>query len=379
MIYLDHNATTALHPEVLKMMMPYLEAQYGNPTANHRFGRKARSAIEDAREQVALSVNAHPSQVIFTASGSEANNMIIQGIAKSSPNTHFGYSSIEHPCISRPIESLKSRGYSATKIPVNAAGEIQIKNLSAAELKKINFISCMAVNNETGVIQNLTEIVATAKDHNIQVHSDAVQALGKINVNFEDLGLDAMTISSHKIYGPQGIAALVMNKKIDLYPLIEGGGQERGLRSGTENLAAIVGFGKACERAHNNLVTYNDALKKIQLFLESELKKMGAIIFSDKVKRVANTTFFSIKGIDGVTLLTALDRLGYAIASGSACSSNNNEPSHVLLAMNIDEETAMSALRISLGIDTTLQNIKDFVAALKKETERLKQLTAMAA
>ena len=237
----------------------------------------------------------------------------------------------------------------------------------------------MAVNNETGVIQNLTEIVATAKNHNIQVHSDAVQALGKINVNFEDLGLDAMTISSHKIYGPQGIAALVMNKKIDLYPLIEGGGQERGLRSGTENLAAIVGFGKACERAHNNLVTYNDALKKIQIFLESELKKMGAIIFSEKVKRVANTTFFSIKGIDGVTLLTALDRLGYAVASGSACSSNNNEPSHVLLAMNIDEETAISALRISLGIDTTLQNIKDFVAALKKEIERLKQLTAMAA
>ena len=379
MIYLDHNATTAVHPEVLKTMMPFLEAQYGNPTANHRFGRKARTAIEEAREQVALSVNAHPSQVIFTASGSEANNMIVHGVANSYPDTHFACSVIEHPCVSKPVESLKAKGMAMTKIPVNNQGEIQISDLSKADLNKISFLSCMTVNNETGVIQDLPKIVDVANEHNIQVHSDAVQALGKTRLDFDALGLAAMTISSHKIYGPQGVAALIVNRKIDLQPLVLGGGQESGLRSGTENLAAIVGFGKACERARENVVLFNESLSQLQVYLEGELRKIGATIFGEKANRVANTTFFSIKGIDGVTLLTALDRVGFAVASGSACSSNNNEPSHVLLAMNVDEETALSALRVSLGLTTSLDDIKNFIGALKKEVERLKQLTAMAA
>jgi len=246
-------------------------------------------------------------------------------------------------------------------------------------IDQINLLTCMMVNNETGVIQDMSKIVDFAHKNNMLVHSDAVQALGKLDVDFEQLGLDAMTISSHKIYGPQGVAALIINKKIDLNPLIYGGGQEKGLRSGTENLAAIVGFGKACEQSQDTQVHINTKIKPMQKFLEGELEKMGATIFAKNSQRVANTTFFAINGIDGVTLLTAMDKQGFAMASGSACSSNNNEPSHVLRAMGVEEDLAQAAIRISLGLHNTMDEIKELVMALKKEVERLKQLTAMAA
>ena len=188
-----------------------------------------------------------------------------------------------------------------------------------------------------------------------------------------------MTISSHKIYGPQGIAALILNKKIDLMPFMKGGGQEKGLRSGTENLAGIVGFGKACERVAKNIVTFNETIKPMQAVLEKKLSKMGAVIFGTRSERIANTTFFSFPKLDGVTLLTALDKKGFSVASGSACSSNNNEPSHVLLAMGVDMELAQGAIRVSLGVDSNPTQVEEFIAALKTEVDRLKQLTAMAA
>ena len=378
MIYLDHNATTAIHPEVLDEMIPFYQSQYGNPASNHRFGRKALTAIEEAREKVANAVNAHPSQVIFTASGTESNNTIIQGIADSYPDTHFGYSAIEHPCVSQPIISLAKKGFSSTAISVSQDGLVNLNDLE--KCKEIpNFISIMMVNNETGVIQNMPFIIDWAKKRKVLVHTDAVQALGKVPVDFEELGVDAMTISSHKIYGPQGIAALILNKKIDLMPFMKGGGQEKGLRSGTENLAGIVGFGKACERVAKNIVTFNETIKPMQDVLEKKLSKMGAVIFGTRSERIANTTFFSFPKLDGVTLLTALDKKGFSVASGSACSSNNNEPSHVLLAMGVDMELAQGAIRVSLGVDSNPTQVEEFIAALKTEVDRLKQLTAMAA
>ena len=379
MIYFDHNATTSTHPEVLDAMMPFLNSQQGNPSSNHRFGRHAHTAIEEAREKVANSVNAHPSQVIFTSSGTESNNTIIHGISRTYPDSHFSYSAIEHPCISEPIKSIESMGFKNTKIPVNKKGLLNLQALSNEEQKNITFISVMMANNETGVLQDMPKIIKWAKSHNIQIHTDAVQAIGKINVDFEELEIDAMTISSHKIYGPQGAAALILNKKIDLYPYLMGGGQEKGLRSGTENIAAIVGFGKACERIQKNIVIINDKIKKYRDYLESELKNLGAVIFAEQTERLANTTFFAFNNIDGSTLLTALDRKGYAIASGSACSSNNTKASHVLLAMGIEPDLAQGALRISLGIETKQEEIKSFLEVLKKEINRLKQLTAMAA
>ena len=377
MIYFDHNATTSIHPEVLEAMLPFLTSQQGNPSSNHSFGRHVHTAIEEAREKVANSVNAHPSQVIFTSSGTESNNTIIHGISRSYPDSHFGFSAIEHPCISEPIKSIEPMGFKNTQIPVDNKCLLNISALNNEEQKNITFLSVMMANNETGVIQDMPTITKWAKSHNIQIHTDAVQAIGKINVDFEELEVDAMTISSHKIYGPQGAAALILNKKIDLHPHLMGGGQEKGLRSGTENIAAIVGFGKACERVQKNIVIINDEVKKCHVYLEKELKNLGAVIFAEQTERLANTTFFAFNNIDGSTLLTALGRKGYAIASGSACSSNSSEASHVLLAMGIESELAQGALRVSLGIETKKDEIKSFLEALKIEVNRLKQLTAM--
>ena len=379
MIYFDHNATTAMHPEVLQEMMPFLSEQQGNPTSNHKFGRRAQTAIEESREKVAFSVNAHPSQVIFTASGTESNNTIINGIAQSYPETHFAYSAIEHPCISEPIKSLSRKGFMATKILVNKQGLLDLENVKIDIKNRISFLSVMMANNETGVIQDLPKIIKWAKLKKMMVHTDAVQALGKIPVDFEMLEVDAMTISSHKIYGPQGVAALILNKKIDMSPFIIGGGQEKGLRSGTENIAAIIGFGKACERTKENMVIIDRDIKPLQVILIKELKKMGAIIFGEDSKRLNNTIFFAFNRIDGATLLTALDRKGFALASGSACSSNNNEPSHVLIEMGVNKEIAQGAIRISLGINSKKTDVETFLVALKSELERLKQLTAIAA
>lgn len=379
MIYFDHNATTAMHPEVLQEMMPFLSEQQGNPTSNHKFGRRAQTAIEEAREKVAFSVNAHPSQVIFTASGTESNNTIINGIAQSYPETHFAYSAIEHPCISEPIKSLSRKGFMATKILVNKQGLLDLEDVKIDIKNPISFLSVMMANNETGVIQDLPKIIKWAKLKKMMVHTDAVQALGKIPVDFEMLGVDAITISSHKIYGPQGVAALILNKKIDMSPFIIGGGQEKGLRSGTENIAAIIGFGKACERTKENMVIIDRDIKPLQAILIKELKKMGAIIFGEDSKRLNNTIFFAFNRIDGATLLTALDRKGFALASGSACSSNNNEPSHVLIEMGVNQEIAQGAIRISLGINSKKTDVETFLVALKSELERLKQLTAIAA
>jgi len=378
-IYFDNNATTAIHPEVLEEMMPFFAEQHGNPTSNHRFGRRAHTAIEEAREKVAYAVNAHPSQIIFTASGTESNNTIIHGVADGYPESIFGYSAIEHPCVSKPVEALRKRGFASIEIPVDQNGLVNIELLSDIPSNQPTFISVMMANNETGVIQNMPEIVQWAKKNKAIVHTDAVQALGKITVDFEVLDVDALTISSHKAYGPQGVAALVVNNKIDVVPFIKGGGQERGLRSGTENLAGIIGFGKACERAAANTVLFDKTIRPLQSYLEQHLVQMGAVIFGDQAKRLPNTSFFAFPRLDGVTLLTALDKKGFAVASGSACSSNSNEPSHVLLAMGIDKELAQGAIRVSMGVETTLEQVKSFITSLKIEIERLKQLAAMAA
>jgi len=379
MIYFDNNATTALHPEVLEEMLPFLTSQNGNPASNHTFGRKAQTAIEEAREKVASSVNAHPSQVIFTSSGTESNNTIINGIAKAYSDSHFGFSAIEHPCVSEPIKSLANQGFKFSEIPVDSNGIFNVSDISDETKESLTFLSVMMANNETGVIQNIPEIADWSRENKIQFHTDAVQALGKIKVDFEALNIDAMTISSHKIYGPQGIAGLILNKKLDLFPYMLGGGQEKGLRSGTENIAAIIGFGKACERSSQNTVIFSENIDNLRLILEKALVDLGAVIFCEKSHRLSNTTFFSFKNIDGSTLLTSLDRRGFAIASGSACSSSSTEPSHVLLSMGIDLDLAQGALRVSLGVESTKNEINDFIDTLKDEVNRLKQLTAVAA
>lgn len=378
-VYFDHNATTAIDKKVLSVMMPYLEMQQGNPTSQHSFGRHARTAIEEAREQVALAIHAHPSEVIFTSGGSEANNMIVHGAAIKNPQSTLVRSNIEHPCVARPMEALTHQGWQQNLLKVNHDGVVPTEAYQGISANNIGLVSVMLANNETGAIQEMANLSDFAKDKKALSHTDAVQAFGKIDVRFDELGIDAMTLSSHKIYGPQGVGALILNKRSDIEPLIYGGGQEKNLRSGTENIAAIVGFGKACELISESLEASSRVTRELQITLELHLKALGAVIFSEKVKRLSNTTFFAFKDIEGSTLLTALDKKGFAIASGSACSSVNKEPSHVLLAMGIDEDLARGALRISFGNQNTLNDVTSFIEALKKELQTLKQLTAIAA
>lgn len=359
--------------------MPYLEMQQGNPTSQHSFGRHARTAIEEAREQVALAIHAHPSEVIFTSGGTEANNMIVHGVALKNPQSTLVRSNIEHPCVARPMEALTHQGWQQDLLKVNHDGVVGDEAYKNVDGHNISLVSVMLANNETGAIQDMSNLSEFAKEKKAISHTDAVQAFGKMDVRFDELQIDAMTLSSHKIYGPQGVGALILNKRSDIEPLIYGGGQEKNLRSGTENIAAIVGFGKACELISESFKEISKRTHELQTTLELHLKALGAVIFSEKVKRLSNTTFFAFKDIEGSTLLTALDKKGFAIASGSACSSVNKEPSHVLLAMGIDEDLARGALRISFGNQNTLHDVETFIETIKKELQTLKQLTAIAA
>jgi cysteine desulfurase len=378
-IYFDHNATTALDHQVLEAMLPWMQNQSGNPTSRHIFGRAARDAIEYARNQVAVACGAYPSQVIFTASGTEANNFAIKGIAAARANHQILTSAIEHPCVSRPALAIQQLGCVSNQIAVNGNGEVDLSILEKQLATPTGLISAMLANNETGVLQDLVEITKIAHSAGAFVHTDAVQALGKVDVNFSDLNVHAMTVSSHKIHGPQGAAALILDKRVDIQPLLHGGGQEKGLRSGTENVAAIVGFGAACELATRNVKYFATHTQALRNQLEMGLKQLNVTIFGEQVARLPNTSFFAVDGIEGETLVMALDRKGFAVASGSACSSDSTEPSHVLLAMGVPADIARGAIRVSFGTENTSKQVNEFLAVLKNEILRLKQLTAIAA
>ena len=378
-VYLDHNSTTALKTEVLEAMLPFMVHQHGNATSQHSFGRTARTAVEHAREQVAAAVGAYANQIVFTASGTEANNFAVRGICSYLEPAQILTSTIEHPCVSRPALAMQSCGYKAHNIKVDSNCNINMAHLQKLLAAPTNLVSVMLANNETGVIQDITEIAEMARARKAFMHTDAVQALGKIPVDFFALNVHAMTISSHKIGGPLGAGALVLDKRIDIQPLLYGGGQERGLRSGTENVASIVGFGAACELAVSNLTAFDMHTENLRQHLEAGLGKLNAIIFGHHGLRLPNTSFFAFKNLDGETLVTALDKAGFAVASGSACSSDSGEPSHVLLAMGVEEDLAKGAVRVSFGMSNTLDQVQHFLKALEHEVARLRNLTAMAA
>jgi cysteine desulfurase len=378
-IYFDHNATTQLDSRVLDAMLPWLQQQTGNPTSRHGFGRSARDAIEHARTQVAQACGAYANQVIFTGSGTEANNFAIKGMAVSQPASQILTSAIEHPCVSRPALAMQTLGYTSQKIAVDNQGKVDLAQFKNQLKTPTGLVSVMLANNETGVVQNVADIAQLARASGALVHTDAVQALGKIELNFTDLNVHAMTVSSHKIHGPQGAAALILDKRVDIQPLLEGGGQERGLRSGTENVAAIVGFGMACELAANNVASYQAHTQALRDQFEQGLAALKVSIFGNQVARLSNTSFFAVNDIEGETLVMALDRQGYAVASGSACSSDSTEPSHVLLAMGIHADIARGAVRVSFSAKNTAQQVADFLAILNNEINKLKQMTAIAA
>jgi len=364
MIYLDHNATTPLDGRVLEAMLPFMGRFYGNPSALYRLGRVARTALDVSREQVAALVDAAPSEIVFTSGGTEANNLALSGFTPPSP---IAISSIEHPSVTEPALRLKAQGQKLSLIPVNAEGMVTQSALEETIAIKPTWASIMLANNETGVIQDIGQIAARLAGHGIYTHTDAVQGLGKIPLSFRNLGVKMMSLSSHKIYGPKGCGALVVDKNVKIKPLILGGGQERELRGGTENVAAIVGFGKASELAQAELADRTAHLLGLRQLLEDNLKSInGLVIFSEHSPRLPNTVQFGIDGFDGEMLLMQLDQKGIAVSSGSACASGGGHPSPVLTALNIDPALAKSALRISLGQTNTETDILKFIQILKK-------------
>jgi cysteine desulfurase len=377
-VYFDHNATTPLDEQVLAAMLPYLREQYGNASSRHEYGTLARRAVNQAREQVAALVGVEPVQVVFTSGGTEANNAFIKGAAGMHKPSQIAVSAIEHPCVAKPAQELVRTGWKLRKLAVGSDGRVDLADVRQALNEPTAIVSMMLANNETGVIQEVAAVAGMARAAGAWMHTDAVQALGKIEVDFAALNVHAMTLSAHKIYGPKGIGALVLDKRIELRPLISGGGHERGLRSGTENVPGIVGFGAACEVAARRLRDLAPRLADMRDQLESGLRDMGATIFGAAAPRIPNTSYFAFPGIEGETLVIELDKAGFAVASGAACSSANTEPSATLLAMGVAADTARGAVRFSLGKDNTTAQVAEFLRALDGVLARLKCLTAIA-
>lgn len=378
--YLDHNATTPVIPAALAAMLPYFSAQHGNASSRHEFGRAARRAVDEARQRVAHAVGAHPTEVVFTSGGSEANNLFIKGAAQRLKPGVIAVSAIEHPCVRKPAQSLSRQGWRVREVAVDAECRLASTDFSAALAERPALVSVMLANNETGALQDIASLAAEAATAGACFHTDAVQALGKISLDFRSLntaGVRAMTLSAHKLGGPKGAGALVVDKRVDLAPLIDGGGHERGLRSGTENVPAIVGFGIACEEAVMRLAESAIHLRSLRMQLEGGLAALGATIFAQGADRLPNTVYFSLPSIDGETLVGKLDRAGYAVASGAACSAANPEPSHVLLAMGVAPDIARGAVRVSLGATNTEAEIAGFLQALSAIHSQLKSMTAM--
>lgn len=364
MIYLDHNATTPMDERVLEAMLPYLGRFFGNPSSLHRLGRISRSAVEQAREQVALLVNARADDVFFTSGGTESNNTAIKGLAEVLPKGRMAIGATEHPAVSAPAERLRRRGWAVDVVAVDGQGRLDWRDHEFAE--DLRFASLMLANNETGVVQTIAPIAERLRSYGVILHCDAVQAVGKIAVDFAACGAHFLTLSSHKIYGPKGVGALVADRSLALPPLLDGGGQERELRGGTENVAGIVGFGRAAELARLELEARASHLLGLRERLESGLRNMGGVrLFSAEADRLPNTLQFGLAGIEGEALVMALDRRGIAVSSGSACASGAGEPSPVLLAMGIDPGVAKTAIRVSLGKDNTAADIDALLAALK--------------
>lgn len=377
-VYFDHNASTPLDPRVLEVMLPFLHEQCGNASSRHEFGTVARKAVDRARDQVAAIVGAQPAQVVFTSGGTEANNLFIRGMAAGMKPGQVAVSSIEHPCVTAPAQDLARQGWKLRKLKVNCDGRIDLNDVDAALAEKTALMSVMLANNETGVIQDVATVGERAKRAGAVMHTDAVQALGKIPVEFSALNVQALTLSAHKIYGPKGAGALVVDKRLDLRAVLTGGGQERGLRGGTENVPAIVGFGVACEIAAGRLKELGARLSGLRERLEQGLTGMGAVIFGNNAPRLPNTSYFAFRGIHGETLVIELDKSGYAVGSGAACSSTDNAPSGTLLAMGVEPELARGAVRFSLGADNSAEQVDGFLRALSGVLQRLRTMQAVA-
>ncbi len=375
-IYFDHSATTAVRREVLNEMIPYFNIQYGNPSSLYRIGRNAKRAIEEARENVAYAINCEPFEIYFTSCGSESDNLAIKGFAYANMNkgNHIITSRIEHSAVLNTCKTLEKKGFSVTYLNVDEKGFIDFNELNNVITNKTILISVMMANNEIGTIQNVSKIGEIAHQRNIIFHTDAVQAIGNIKINVKDMNIDMLSMSAHKFYGPKGVGALYVKSGIDCERIQDGGHQERDKRAGTENVAGIVGIGKAIEIATHNLEQYNSKLLSLREYCISELRKNidNIKINGDLNKRLPGNINISFKGCDASDILLELDKVGICASGGSACSSGSNEPSHVLIAIGLEREWLEGTIRITLGEDNTKEDIDYLVRNLIKIVSKLR-------
>lgn len=372
-IYLDHAATTGVKEEVLKEMLPFFSIEYGNPSSLYTIGRKAKRAMEQARERVARAINAKPKEIYFTGCGTESDNLAIKGIAHSlkSKGNHIITSKIEHHAVLNSCKTLEQEGFEVTYLNVDEDGLINLGELQNAIKDKTILITIMTANNEIGTIEPIEEIGKIARANNIYFHTDSVQAIGNIKIDVRKMNIDSLSMSAHKFYGPKGVGALYVREDVPFEKLQVGGHQEKNKRAGTENVAEIVGLGKAIELADKNLEKYNNELLELRDYYISEVEKNipEAKLNGHRKKRLAGNANISFKGIDGGDLLLKLDEKGICVSTGSACSSGSTEPSHVLTAIGLEPEYLRGSLRVTFGNENTKEDvdylIKNLVEIIK--------------
>jgi len=380
-IYVDHAATTYVKPEVFETMKPYFTDLYGNPSSIYSIGRESRKAVENARAQIAYCLGAHPTEVYFTGSGTEADNWAIKGaaFANRKKGKHLITSAIEHHAVLHAFEFLKKEGFEVTYLPVNEKGFVNPEDLAGAIRPDTTLVSIMTANNEIGTIQPIKELASIAKEKGAIFHTDAVQAMGNIDVKVNDLGVDLLSMSAHKFYGPKGVGALYIRKGVRIDSFIHGGAQERNKRAGTENVAGVVGMAAALKLAYENLEEYNSHLRKLSnRLIDSVMDKIPYVrLNGDRENRLPGNVNFSFQFIEGESLLLMLDMKGIQASSGSACTSGSLDPSHVLLAIGLPHEIAHGSLRITFGEKNTEQDVDYIVDNLVEIVGKLRQMSPL--
>ncbi|MBF0152667.1 MAG: cysteine desulfurase [Magnetococcales bacterium] len=376
MIYLDHNATTPVRPEVREAMLPWLGEQWGSPSSIHAPGRLARQAVESSRRALAELLKSHASQVVLTSGGSEANNMALFGLAAAKNfRGEIIVSAMEHPSILEPCRMLARRGIKIHLAPVNDQGEVDAPWILATLTPETILVSVMQANNETGVLQPVETIGQECRARGVPLHVDATQTVGRIDVDLSRLPVDLLTISAHKFGGPKGVGALILDKRLPMEPLISGGGHEWGRRAGTENVPGIVGLGAAVTALAPGLAAETARLTQLRRLLEEKMLSLlpDCVIFGQKAARLPNTTLLGLAGLDGETLVMNMDLAGFAVSGGSACSSGRMAFSHVLRAMGTPETLGRGAVRVSLGWNSQPHDVEQFIQSFVRVVERLRK------
>jgi cysteine desulfurase len=382
-VYFDHNATTYARDEVVAAMLPFFRERFGNASSVHSFGQENHDAIDEARRRVASLINAEPEEVIFTSGGTESDNLAVRGSVRARRRggkaSHIVTSEIEHPAVLKTCQDLEAEGHRVSYVPCDANGIVRLDLLERAVSSETVIVSIMLANNETGVIQPIREISSLVHRRGVPLHVDAVQGVGKIPVDVDDLGADFLSLSAHKFYGPKGIGALYVRRGSSLEPVYTGGSHECGLRPGTENVPGIVGLGEAARITKRELPIEMDRIGRLRDRLERGVlgRVADTVVAGAKSPRVPNTSGIVVSRVEGEAITLRLSMLGFAISSGSACSSGASEPSHVLLAMGFDPAIAQGGIRISLGIVNTVEEVDEFLELLPGVVERLRELSPL--